>query len=452
MRANIARAWSSSKLYRVALACAVIYALLRLVMQFLLLTGWLFPEYTDDGILIPPDLGDYLYGATQIQDRENLYIEGPIDRVEFYQYPPTYALVFTLFVPFSPAALVFTHTLLHIVVYVALYGSWNRIFTKYHMPRAAATLAYTLPVWLVFASFWSDLGFLNTYLLMALLGTLALEAVVDEHLGRSILWLCVILQIKPQWAFALLVPLLLGRYRFFFRLAALTGMVTAGVILLTSLLVGLEYGFQQHLAYMRFLWNMRQNFPWRGPEEPYLGYSHSITQIVTYLWGVTADSLRAALVLKLALLIPLGTTALRHLMRPTGRPGRQVPTIALDWAFALYAAAFIWLDMVWEFSLGIAVFTYLLATVEGRWGRLTIGLVFMPYALLDFWRLFSVAVFGFEVVTPGVYILTDPSIYVPMIMIVILCFYGFLVWRLWRAQAVAQIALDRQLPARPGAS
>jgi hypothetical protein len=46
-----------------------------------------------------------------------------------------------------------------------------------------------------------------------------------------------------------------------------------------------------------------------------------------------------------------------------------------------------------------------------------------------------------DVIDPGPYVLTDPSIYIPMIMIVILVFYGLLVKRLWQAvpsqQAIA---------------
>lgn len=49
------------------------------------------------------------------------------------------------------------------------------------------------------------------------------------------------------------------------------------------------------------------------------------------------------------------------LMHPVNQRGDEAPQLALDFGFALYIAAFLWLDMVWEVSLGIAVFTYLLA-------------------------------------------------------------------------------------------
>jgi len=59
-------------------------------------------------------------------------------------------------------------------------------------------LAWLLPVWLVFAQFWSDLGYLNVYVLMALLATLFIDALLDERLGWSLVWVSIILQIKPM--------------------------------------------------------------------------------------------------------------------------------------------------------------------------------------------------------------------------------------------------------------
>lgn len=60
---------------------------------------------------------------------------------------------------------------------------------------------------------------LNIYILMALAATLFIDAVLEERLGWGIFWLGVIIfPIKPQWAFAAAIPLLLGRNKFFLRL------------------------------------------------------------------------------------------------------------------------------------------------------------------------------------------------------------------------------------------
>jgi hypothetical protein len=57
--------------------------------------------------------------------------------------------------------------------------------------------------------------------------------------------------------------------------------------------------------------------------------------------------------------------------------------------------------------------------------------VFLPYALVDLWQVISVATFGFDIVAPGPFVLTDPTIYVPLVMIVILVFYALLIKYLW---------------------
>jgi hypothetical protein len=292
-------------------------------------------------------------------------------------------------------------------------------------------LVWTIPVWLVFSAFWSDLGYLNLYVTMALLSTLSIRAVLNEHLGWSLLWLSIILQIKPQWAFALAVPLLLGRHRFFLRLVTLTILLYIAIVGVTILMVGPTYGWSQHVEYVRFLGRLSRDFPWRGIDQGFLGYNHSITQIVVYLLGAKPSTLLLAKVLKALLLAPLVVVAWRHASQPADAAAESVPQRGLDLAFLLYLGAFLWLDMVWELTLGIAAFVYLLATLDGRGKRTLTYAVFLPYALIDLWQLASVALFGMKVIAPGPYVLTDPSIYVPLIAIVILAFYALFIKRLW---------------------
>lgn len=436
---HLRQAWSKSKFYRIALVATFVYVLLRLVIQMaLLVVLWFLPPAGIEPA-IPNDLQDYLDAAARLQQRQDLYLEGPLDRVEFYQYAPSYALAFIAFLWLSsPFATAIVHTILHGVAYGLLYLCWGRIFHRLGLDRAREILAWSLPLWLLFSEFWSDLGFLNIYIIMALLATLLIDAVLNERLGWSLLWLSIILQIKPQWSFAMAVPLLLGRYRFFAKLVGSAILIYCAIVGATILIVGPTYGWQQYNDYFRFLWNMRANFPWRGLDAPFLGYNHSITQTVVYLLGVTPGTLRLATGIKALLLMPLAFTALCYLLRPIRLGGHDVPDLSLDWAFALYLGAFIWLDMVWELALGIAIFTYLLATLRRQGAKITIWVVFLPYALLDLWRIVTVAIFGFDAVLPGFYILTDPTVYIPLVMIVILVFYTILVRRLLAATARLQ--------------
>ncbi len=432
---NLRQAWSQSRVYRVILVSVVIYTVLRLLIQGVFLVGALLPDQGEEfeaEQFVPVDLQIYLNAAEHLKSHEDLYLKGSLERLEdHYPYAPSFALAFVPFTWVSPGVTALIHTVLHIIAYALLYVWWTKIFRRLGLEKADRMMIWLLPLWLLFSQFWSDLGYLNIYIIMALFGTFFIDAILQEDLLKSVVWLSVILQIKPHWAFAAAVPLLLGRYRFFWKLISRTLLVYIVVVSVTILVMGPAYGWQQHVDYVQFLARLRRDFPWRGPEERFLGYNHSITQFVAYLLGPSPNTLRLATLVKVLLLVPLATVALCYLRRPSGKAGYEVPRLGLDLAFVLYLGAFIWLDMVWELSLGIAVFTYLLATLRRRWTRWLAGGVFLTYALLDFWRVFNFVAFGPNVVVPGPYVLTDPSIYVPLTMILILTFYALLIRRLW---------------------
>ena len=79
------------------------------------------------------------------------------------------------------------------------------------------------------------------------------------------------------------------------------------------------------------------------------------------------------------------------------------------------------------------IFAYLLATMEQKGTRTLLGVLFGSYALLDIWRLISYLALGESVLYEGAYVLTDPLIYLPWIMIILLIFYGILLVRLNRS-------------------
>jgi hypothetical protein len=442
---QLRRAWAQSRAFRIVLIVALVYAVVRLVVHGAYLAMMLYPnggmlggmpEWTgsEGDPMVPVDLQVYLDAAENLLAREDLYLLGRINRLEdLYQYTPAFALAFAPFLRMSPVSVSIVHSVLHIAAYGWLYLEWNGIFHDLGLRRAGRTLALTVPVWLVFSAFWSDLGYLNIYILMALLSTLLTRAVLGERLGWSVLWLSLILQTKPQWAFAAAIPLLVGNYRFFLKLAAWSLLAYGAVAGATMRVTGPAYGLEQYRDYCRFLWTLPVRFPWRNPEAPYLGYNHSVKQTVIYMLGASPRAFRLVTATKLLLLAPLGVVSGRYLVGAVRGRALDLSSRRIELAFALYLGAFIWLDMVWELSLAIAIFGYLVATLEGRRTRGLVWAVFMPYALIDLWQLVSFAVFGMDVVAPGPYILTDPSIYVPVIMIVILTFYALLIKRAWEA-------------------
>ncbi|MFQ5578210.1 MAG: hypothetical protein ACE5G8_14600, partial [Anaerolineae bacterium] len=416
-RYYLQQVWSESKLFRYLLGITVVYALLRLLLQAVLLVGllWYGPEY--DFPVIPVDLQVYVDASARLAARQDLYLQGPITRLEeLYQYTPSFALAFTPFYRLyrrSPGAVSFIHTALHMLAYGLLYLRWVAIFKRLKLTAANRMLARTLPLWLVYSAFWDDLLYLNVYIITALLATLLIEALLAARLGRSVGWLVVILQIKPFWAFAAAALPPAKQFKFFLRLVLWGAVGYVAVAGITALAVGPRYGWQQHADYVAFLLRLSREFPWRGPEAPFLGYNHSIKQILFYGLGVTPGAALLATGVKGLLLAPLAMVYLRRLTHPADE---QTPRRVLEFALALYLGAFIWLDMVWELTLSIAIFPYLLATCRHRGARALMCALFLPYALLDAWRLVSVAIFGTGVILPGLYLTTDPNIYAPLIM------------------------------------
>lgn len=428
--------WTQSKIFRRILIAALVYVSLRLIIHTAMIVGMaLYGQPDGDIPLVPQDLQVYLEAVQHLQQRQGLYPDGAFQSTnEPFYYAPSYAIIFTPFLwlfQVSPALVSLVHTALHLIAYGMLYYWWGRIFDQLGLKQVNQMLARTLPVWLIFSTFWADLGFLNIYIIMALLATLFIKAVLEEEIGWSVLWLSIILQTKPQWAFALVIPLLIGRFRFFFKLLTLTIIAYILMVGVTILFMGPIYGWQQHVDYVQFLSTLGAKFPWQTPADPFLGYNHSIKQIIFYRLGITSVTRQLIIALKIILLVPLFVITFRCLQCQDPRPDRRISQLSLESAFAFYLGAFIWLDVVWELSLSIVIFPYLLATSKRKASKVLVWAVFLPYALLDLWQVLSFITFGEAVILPGFYIATDPSIYLPLIMIVNLTFYTLLVGRLW---------------------
>ncbi|ORB66573.1 hypothetical protein BST45_13525 [Mycobacterium shinjukuense] len=419
--------WTRSRIYRILLTGAIAYAVLRLTIFVMLHTGTLpLPE----GELVWQDLSLYLDASRRLLGREDLYPEIP--RLYEYQYPPFFALVCAPVLWLPPTLVPIIGALAHLLTYMLLYSRWTKIFCCLGFSRGVEMLARLLPLWLVFEQFWSDLDLLNVYVLTSLLATFAIEAILGARLGWAALWLVVLLQIKPHWGFVVLVPLLLGHWRFFLKLAVLTIAGYAAISGVTMLFVGPVYGWEQYSQYVELLEKLLyQNSLWRTRDQGFLGYNHSIKQVTVFLAGATPAAMLLSTVIKVLLLVPLPGVEIfrRRRLGPHISRGNLLP--ALDVFFALYLLTFIWLDVVWEIFLGIVIFAYLLAIPLSKTIRIWICGSFGITALLDIWRLISFGVFGADIITPPNYVRSDPALYIPLTMIVIVSFYVLLLRRLW---------------------
>jgi hypothetical protein len=423
--------WATSKLFRIFLIITSVYTCLRIAGQIYLMQQRMLPGQSETQ-LIPNDMQDYIDAATRLANHEYLY---PVttDYGKYYQYSPIFALAISPFLSVPPSINLSLNFILRLIGYAILFIWWGRIFQKAKWTRALEIWAWSLPLWLVFSAFWSDLTYMNIYILTALFCTLFIDAILEENLGLSILWLTILLQTKPFWAFALAVPLLLGRWKFFIKLLVGGLVTTAATGAVFLLVVGPSYGWQQLTGFIHFLATLNNNFPWRGPDAGLLGYNHSITQIVVFLFGISRASFNAAILIKTILLIPLIILGIKNILHPARRPGYEVTELALGLVFGLYLGVFIWVDMVWEASLGIAAFIYLLALLDNKKvSKVVIWVAFLPYALIDLWQIISYAVLGDSAfVANGEYLVTDYSYYIPIVMILILVFYGILIKRVW---------------------
>lgn len=419
----VKQCWDKYPLFRVILILTAVWALVRLAAQLFLLIDYQYPD----------DLRIYLEAAQAFQARQGLYPSFPLKDMASYLYAPAFAVASVPFTWMSRYTAAVVDTLLHCVVYGWLYVSWDRIFSRYAFEKGREMLAWTLPMWLIFSLFWADQAYLNIYVFVGLLATLLFEAILTEKLGWAVFWLAIILQIKPMWAFGAVMPLLLGRYKFFFKLIALSVLVYGLVVGLVVALSGV-YGWDQYQTYFYFISHATQNYPWRGPDSPFLGYDHSILQVVYYLMGVTPSAAWVATGIKLLLLLPLGVLVVRILARRYQQFGEL---FSLELFFAVYTGVFIWMDVVWELSLGIVIFVYLLAVLEMRWEKVLVWIIFLLYAVTDIIQVLSYAILGDSVIVEDAYIITDPSIYIPTVMIVTVLFHFLLMRRLWSTPRLA---------------
>jgi len=439
------QAWSKSKAYRFILIVALIWFVLRLAFQLIYAAG-LFPELTGSSGL-PEDLPVYMGAAQAFHLHQGIYPQDLSNTTAEYPYSPPFAMLSIVLLWLPGAWVAVIGTLISVLACFLIYTQWMQIFQRLKMSAVREQMVWTVPVWLIFSAFWGDIIYLNVGILVALAATALIRCILEERLGWAVVWLTCLLISKIMWAFPLALPLLLGRRRFFFKLLGLGALAYLVMVGLTMLVGGPGYVVQQYAGYISQLNRLTTDFPWHvWSQTHYLGYNHSIKQIVVFILGDQAWVLLLATGIKILLLIPLAVIGWRLLRRPPERTDSQATSMqTLDLIFALYLGAFIWLDIVWEALLGIVIFAYLLATLDKRWAKGLIWGIFGLYAFVDVIQLVSYIVGGDSlVVMQGEYVLTDPSIYVPLIMLVILTFYFFIIRRLWKSSA--RISPTRELP------
>jgi hypothetical protein len=425
-----------SKLFWTLLIVSSVYFSARECAYLTLFAGWWDPG-SEATTWLGSDLRIYVDAAQSLLAREDIYYSGDPPKFEVYNYTPFHALVLSQFVkrlPFNTLA--FVYSLISLMAYAALFFTWRRLFPLLGLVRASEMMIGLLPLWLIYPGWWGDATYLNVFVMLALTASWLFYFIWQRRLLPSALLLIFILQVKPHWMFGLALPLLLGRFRFFMKLL---GLVALGYVLIASLTViwlGPEYGLAQYYAYYEMLSTHHLEIPWHGPGE-YIGYDHSIAQIYFHLFGYQREAWPVVRLIKLILLAPFGVVAVRLMQRNRQHPELVNSGMALESFFVLYFAAFIWLDLVWEITLSIVPFIYLMTVLQDRPERWLSVVPFGWYAISDLWLtigipLSAVASGSAEVAKHGPPWWADPSFHIPIIMFVILTFYGVLTRRLFQ--------------------
>ncbi|HSL44474.1 MAG TPA: glycosyltransferase 87 family protein [Anaerolineales bacterium] len=424
--------WKNSRSFRVWTVLAVIGLVINLAVTIL----WQLEIVSFEDAPPANDLQIYLEAGVRFLQLEDLYIAPRAD-FGLYAYSPTFAMLFGL-LTFLPYKLVWVlDALFHFVAYWLLYWRWFVIFREQGLDGAAKQLVRLLPLWIIFTGLLYEIAYMNIYIFMALFATLLLEALLQQQTGKAILWLAILLPIKPQWAFALGIPFLLGQWRFFARVVG--GAILAYLcIFLITVLVGSSYVLEQYREYIQFLQTIPQTFGWNTIAEPgHIGYNNSLLQLVNFFTNKAADSVGLTTVIKILLSLPLIVLYWQY-RRQTSN---NAPSgFILEWTFALYLLAFLWLDVVTELTLAIVLFSYLMGTLSNPALKRLTQLVFLPYALTHIWITFS-GIASFLAPLPDLVI--DPSLFIPFILIAMLGLYGLLLMQLnnkMRDQKVATAA------------
>jgi len=410
---------STSRGWRIAMLLALLWGILRLGLQVYTL---LSPMSDQVGV----DLKEaYLVAGRRFLERAALYPHS-IEAMEgLYFYAPSFTVFLLPFVWLPEKVATCLWFALCLAAYGGLFLTWRWIFRFLGLEKAGQALLLSLPLWIAFSPFWDDATYLNIYTVMALVGSWLIAAVLQERLALGACCLALILATKPHWAFALALPLLLGRKRFFWKLLAGALAVYLGLAGVSMALSSPIYILEQYRAYVSFLTHLTQMHPWRTAADGFLGYNHSIVQVAIFLGGERARLLGQ--VVKYLLLLPGGVVLLAYGGRKSAAPARREEPLLL--AFLLYLMAFLWLDLLWELYLTVAIYPFLLALDLRRPERTLAALVFLPYAWLDFWRVMVYAL-GSPMVNEA-YLAWDFSAYLPWILLTGLVFYFLLLRRVW---------------------
>jgi hypothetical protein len=174
----------------------------------------------------------------------------------------------------------------------------------------------------------------------------------------------------------LLIPLLLGHWRWWLKVVIGSGVGYGLTVLLTLFVAGLDFGWVLYQDYAGHLLNIAERYPWTM----HIFYNHSWQSILYWLFGFQGWVRPAVTVIRLLFLMPLLWLLWRWGQSPPDAERRS--PLALGLCFAAHLWALMLVSDLWEAQLLIVVFAYLLA-VGGPQVRRWATLISVPFSLLS---------------------------------------------------------------------
>lgn len=347
------------------------------------------PEYTRDESRSWSDLVTYLDAADAIRHQTPLYELDGWEDVMAYHYHPAFATVLSPLaeLPFRLVSILWLSLL--VAAYLGAIWVWYRVLLpsppdplsqeqergKQIGMRAAYLL--WLPLVLLFSEWYANLMYGNIAgVLFFLSGLLSLYLVQEKprHAGGIAL---LILLLKPQWLFPLLLLIIFRKWRF---LLTLTAYVGVGYITVSGLFIGLmgtEYGIDTLRDYFKFLTVLNDVYPWTGKTLAFEDMNHSWRQIFLSYFGFQDWIPYASEGIKLLMAAGVGWLVLQAWRRRV----EMRSELAFCFLGLSYLVAMAALAQLWELLAGIVFFLYL-QSVESKTVR-WLSRLFLVYVLYE---------------------------------------------------------------------
>lgn len=368
------------------------------------------PEFNPNELRSWSDIVAYVDAGEALNQRQPLYELTSWEDPMTYYYHPAFALGMAAlsWIPFR--LLTFFWVLLQVGAYLAALRAWYRVLEKLNLPDAMTTYKKWLPLAFVFTEWYVNLFYGNITSSLLLLSGLMVLALLDEKPAKVGLLALLLMLVKPQWLFPLLLPIVFRQWRLLFKILAVLAVAYLVVNGVFVMLVGWEYGSQALEDYATFLQGVNKNFEWQPQTYAFEDMNHSWRQIFISYFGSHNWTPIASEGVKLVMLMLVGWLILRAWRKK--QTVAQNPSLVLWFVGLGYLLSMAMLAQLWEVMGSIIVFFFIQSV-----GR-RISLLYLIYALYEIPIILSF-ITGWE----GLFLPTS----IPLAMVTLVFLFGILI-------------------------